>query len=168
MSKNLILLTIAGLLIFISGVTGQTAEKEKPADPEKIVIDTVKKEVEPKTEKSVIGEWIITPTKYILKGTLVFNDDGNYARSETDNKNTGSTVKGEYQIDKTQKPFAIDLCLNKCGGPGSEWTTMFGIMRFLDDGRLEIQFSSSDKRPTGFSDKTEGSTYLLTRKEVKE
>ena len=168
MSRYLTLLTGAALLLFVSGVFGQTAEKEKPAETEKIVTDSAQKAEAPPKEITVVGEWEITPNKRTLKGVLLFKDDGTYERTETDPKNVTATVKGEYIIDKTQKPCAIDLCLNKCGGAGSEWTTMFGIMRFLDDGRLELFFSPDGKRPAAFDDAAEDGVYLLTRKASKE
>ena len=115
-------------------------------------------------EQSIIGHWLITPNEARIKGTLIFNDNGTYVRIETDNKNTGYSVKGQYKINEKQNPCAIDLCLNKCSDPGSEWTTMFGILRFLDNGQVEVQFSSSGKRPNAFSQKPNLSTYLLTRK----
>lgn len=144
MSKSMIVLVIANVCLMIFGNTGQAADE--------------------RVEQSIIGHWSVTPNEVLIKGTLIFNDNGTYERIETDNRNTGSSVKGQYKINEKQTPWAIDLCMNQCGGTGSEWTTMFGILRFLDNGQVEIQFSSSSERPNAFPQKQDRGTYLLTRK----
>ena len=148
MSRSMIVLVILGGCLLIFGNTVQAADES--------------------AGQAIIGHWSIAPNQDRIKGTLIFNDDGTYERNETDKNNTSYSVKGPYKINEKQQPCAIDLCLVQCGGAGSEWTTMFGILRFLDNGQLEIQFSSSSERPKTFPQKPDLGTYLLTREAVEE
>lgn len=148
MSRSMIVLVMLSGCLLIFGNTVQAADES--------------------VGQAIIGHWSITPNEARTKGTLIFNDNGTYERIETGKDNGSYSVKGPYKINEKQHPCAIDLCVDKCSGAGSEWTTLFGILRFLDNGQLEIQFSSSSERPEAFPQKPDLGTYLLTRKAVKE
>ena len=72
--------------------------------------------------------------------------------------------KGRYELDLSTDPVRIDLCLGNCGEPGSEWTTLFGILRFHTEDRLEIRTSPDSNYPEKFSRKEcDKYTMMLTR-----
>lgn len=67
-------------------------------------------------------------------------------------------------LDASQEPYAIDLCVGECGAPGSEWTTTFGILRFISDNEAEIYFDPSGQRPVSFDNTEEANIHHITRK----
>lgn len=110
----------------------------------------------------IIGKWTITPNKRITEGSITFNSNGTYEKNEKHPDGTGTGAKGEYRLYESITPMRIDLCLDKC--PGSEWTTLFSIMRVLPDGKIEIHHSPDSKYPSDFSaDISDGYTMILTR-----
>jgi hypothetical protein len=125
-------------------------------------------EIASKKELSIIGTWAIEPNKHILEGELTFQTDGKYSKTEKGTDSSSATIKGEYEFDNSEQPITLDLCFGKCGGPGSEWTTRFGIMRFLSADKIEIRHSPTDKRPTEFTKERDEYTLILTRKAVSE
>jgi hypothetical protein len=94
----------------------------------------------------------MTPTKRVKSGTMTFYKNNTYLMEEDLQDGDRVSKKGEYKINKQTSPPRIDICLMKCGIPGSEYTTSFGIYRFLPDGRLEIRSSPDEKYPTAFKD----------------
>ena len=117
----------------------------------------------PGVEKFV-GKWNMAPNKRAQSGSIEFKANGTYEMKEKLADGTGVGTKGEFKIATVNEPFRIDLCVDKCGKPGSEWTTRFGIFRFLSDNKLEIRTSPDGKYPTEFSkDKSEEYTMVLTR-----
>ena len=119
------------------------------------------------TEQSIFqlieGTWEIAPNKRASTGSIIFND-GRYDMNEKFHDGSGVGTKGEYNLNGYVDPTQIDLCLDKCGGDGSEWTTRFGIIRVLSNEKLEIHTSPTDKHPEGFSDDTSDEyTMILTR-----
>ena len=118
---------------------------------------------EPVLEKFT-GTWNMAPNARAKSGVITFKPNGLYEKTEklVDGDKVGA--KGEFKVDLSARPFRIDLCLDQCGKPGSEWTTLFGIFRFLSDTKLEIKTSPDGKYPTGFSDdNTKALTMILTR-----
>jgi len=110
------------------------------------------------------GEWKLEPNKRSTEGSVIFSSGGTYELSERHRDGVKVGVKGEYRLDGRSSPARIDLCLNKCGAPGSEWTTRFGIIRILSDNRVEIRTSPDANYPSAFSeDKSEEYTMILTR-----
>jgi len=106
----------------------------------------------------------MAPNKRASKGSITFEKNGNYEMYEQLQDGVGVGTKGQYILNSNVTPATIDLCLDTCGKPGSEWTTRFGIIRVLSDGKLEIYTSLDDKHPSDFSDDTSGKrTMLLTR-----
>ena len=84
-----------------------------------------------------------------------------------DDQSTGSTLTGEYKFNVSGEIYAIDFCVGECGRPGSEWTTQVGILRFISEDEMEIQFSPEGKRLTQFTPKENDFYFLrLTRKKT--
>ena len=116
------------------------------------------------SKELIAGTWEIAPNKRASKGSITFDQGGTYEMNEKLQDGAGVGTKGEYKLDTGVTPEKIDLCLDKCGKPGSEWTTRFGIMRVLPDEKVEIRTSPDGKYPTGFSnDTSEEYTMILTR-----
>ena len=114
----------------------------------------------------IIGKWEIAPNKRAASGDITFDDKGNYEMNEIFHDGTGVGKKGEYKLNSDVSPVTIDICLGKCGQPGSEWTTYFGILRVLSNDKIEIYTSPTSKYPSDFPDDTKGEyTMILTRTE---
>jgi len=115
----------------------------------------------------IIGEWTLAPNKRMTGGSILFTGDGSYEMNETLHDGTGVGKKGEYRLFTESEPVRIKLCLDKCGKPGGEWTTTFGIIRLLDEGKLEICSSPEGKFPSDFPEDPASSEYsmVLTRAE---
>jgi len=167
MKKSTIIIGVMLLVCFAVTALGQTADKAQVPQTKKNSTETDKK-VEKKAEPTLIGEWTLNPNKYRKGGSITFKEDGTYSKTEWDIEGGGATIMGEYKIDLSKEPFAIDLCLNKCGGPGSEWTTQMGIFKFQKDGTVQIRTSPDKKYPTVFAEEPDMYTMILTRVEKKE
>lgn len=114
----------------------------------------------------IVGKWEIAQNKRALTGSITFDNNGRYEMNEKLHDGSGIGKKGEYKLNSDVKPIQIDLCLDKCGQPGSEWTTNFGIIRVLSNEELEIYTSPSDKHPLDFPDDTSGEySMMLTKAE---
>lgn len=111
----------------------------------------------------IIGKWAMLDENGSLKASLNFKDPHNYEMTEIHDDGTKVGRKGEYRLEAAAQPCAIDLCLEKCGAPGSEWTTRFGILRFLSEDNVEIRTSPSDTRPGGFDAADGEYTLILSR-----
>jgi len=112
----------------------------------------------------IVGKWNISPNNRSSEGSIVFDASGGYEMKETLLDGDGVATKGEYKLDDNAEPSKIDLCLGKCDNPGSEWTTRFGIVRALSNGKVEIHISSDEKYPAVFSsDPLDQYTLVLTR-----
>jgi len=115
----------------------------------------------------LIGEWIIAPMDDLKPGELIVKDGKNYSMTRWDDQGVGATITGEYQFDVSGEIFAIDFCLGECSQPGSEWTTQVGILRFISEDEMEIQFSPDGTRLTQFTPKDNDLYFLrLTRKKA--
>jgi hypothetical protein len=168
MIKGLAIIGVLNWILLTEPVFSQAAEKAKEPRPAEDTAATAVGKTEKKTEPSLIGEWNLKPGEYRTRGSITFREDGTYSKTEWDPEGVGATISGEYKIDRSREPFAIDLCLEKCDGPGSEWTTHYGIFKFRDDGTVVIQLSPDAKRPTAFADEPNLYTLILTRAEKKE
>lgn len=125
---------------------------------------SVKEGISKDVTQLVVGKWEITPNKRVSKGSITFDKNGSYAMHEQLQDGSGVGTKGEYKLNSSVTPVKIDLCLDKCGKPGSEWTTRFGIIRVLSNEKLEICTSPDGKYPSDFSDDTSSEyTIILTR-----
>lgn len=114
--------------------------------------------------KAIQHEWKLEPNKRSTEGSIIFFSNGTYELSERHHDGVKVGVKGEYRLDGKFSPARIDLCLNKCGAPGSEWTTRFGIIRILSENRVEIRTSPDASYPSAFSEDKSGEyTMILTR-----
>jgi hypothetical protein len=126
----------------------------------------VLEEINPEDAPSLlIGEWIIAPINDLKPGSLIIKDENNYSMTRWDEADQGSTITGEYKFDVSNEIYAVDFCLGGCDQPGSEWTTQVGILRFLSENEMEIQFSPDGKRLSEFTPKDNDPYFLyLTRK----
>lgn len=159
------------------GWTGERIDDASPPDIMPVTDQPIEKpaiEQQPVEELSIekpiaqliVGKWELAPNKRALTGSIVFNSNGNYELDEKFHDGTGVGTKGEYKLNSNVEPIQIDICAGICGQPGSEWTTRFGIIRVLSNGKLEIFTSPSDKHPSDFPDDTSGEyTMMLTRAE---
>jgi len=123
---------------------------------------------EPAPEKTIaqliVGKWEMAPNGRASSGDITFNSNSHYEMNERLQDGTGVGTKGEYKLNSNADPVRIDLCLDQCGQPGSEWTTRFGIMRFLSDGKLEIYTSPDGQYPSVFPADSSGDyDMILTR-----
>ena len=167
MKKGMVIIGALLWVCFAVTASGQTLEKAQAPQAEKATVDTVKI-TEEKAEPTLIGEWTLNANKYRKGGSITFKEDGTYSKTEWDIEGGGATITGEYKLDLSKEPCTIDLCLNKCGGPGSEWTTRFGIFKFQEDGTVLIITSPDKKYPPNFEEEPEMYTLKLTRPEKKE
>lgn len=99
------------------------------------------------------------------EGEAVFNADMTYMLKEIHPDGIAVTHKGQYKIDASQEPVAIDLCVGKFSNPGSEWVTTFGILRFISENEAEIHFDPSGNRPLSFDGASKQNTHRMRRKE---
>lgn len=112
----------------------------------------------------LVGKWDLAPNKRASKGSITFNKNGTYELQEKLQDGSGVGTKGEYKLTTTVTPIRIDLCVDKCDKPGSEWTTRFGIIRVLPNRKLKICTSPDGKYPLAFSDDTSNEyIMILTR-----
>ncbi len=112
----------------------------------------------------LLGEWIVADKYGTRDGEAVFKADMTYILTEIHPDGMAVTHKGEYRLDLSTEPWAIDMCLDKFSNPGSEWVTTFGILRFLSDDEAEIHFDPSGKRPSSFDEAEDKNIHRLTRK----
>ncbi|MFW6139757.1 MAG: hypothetical protein ACOC5S_00195 [Acidobacteriota bacterium] len=112
----------------------------------------------------LLGEWIVAEKYNKGEGEAVFKADMTYTLKEIHPDGLTVTHTGEYRLDASQVPCAIDLCVGKFSNAGSEWVTTFGILRFISDDEAEIHFDPSGKRPHSFEGATTENTHHLTRK----
>jgi hypothetical protein len=110
------------------------------------------------------GEWIVAGKYGQGDGEAVFRADRAYTLKEIHPDGTAVTHKGEYRLDPSAEPCAIDLCVGKFSNAGSEWVTTFGILRFVSDDEAEIHFDPSGTRPASFDGATAENTHKLKRK----
>ncbi|MBN2056505.1 hypothetical protein JW905_16390 [bacterium] len=116
--------------------------------------------------RGLVGTWLLAPNARASEGSIVFSDSGTYVLKEKHRDGTGVETKGEYILNAGVTPARIDLCLEKCGNPGSEWTTRFGIVRILASGAVEIFTSKDSHYPSAFPEDTTGEySMLLTKAE---
>lgn len=112
----------------------------------------------------LLGEWIVAGKYGTGDGEAVFKADKTYTLKEIHPDGTAVTHKGEYRLDPSVEPCAIELCVGKFSNDGSEWGTTFGILRFISDDEAEIHFDPSGKRPGSFDGAIAKNTHKLTRK----
>ena len=147
-------------------------QKEKTEQKKIEKTEECKKEETAAVEKSeditkiLIGEWNLTPNQRILEGSIVFTKEGAYEMKEKLHDETIVGNKGEYRLMTDMEPARIKLCLDKCDKPGSEWTTSFGIIRVLPDGKLEIFNSPDGKFPDAFPEDPAASEYSMVLTKV--
>lgn len=113
----------------------------------------------------LLGEWIVAGKYGTGDGEAVFKADKTYTLKEIHPDGTAVTHKGEYRLDPSVEPCAIDLCVGKFSNAGSEWGTTFGILRFISDDEAEIHFDFTIRtRPGSFDGATTKNTHKLSRK----
>ena len=165
------ILIICITMILFSGLTLLAGDNPAQTEDSAKAVQVVEKSATTTSapiETSLIGTWVYVPDKYILDGEITFNEDGTYTKSELDKDSVRAGLTAHYVLDKSSQPYKIQLCLGECGAPGSEWTTSFGIVRFLTEDSLEIKFSPDGNYPVEFSPEKERYTTFMNRKPVEE
>ena len=113
----------------------------------------------------LLGEWIVAGKYGTGDGEAVFKADKTYTLKQIHPDGTAVTHIGEYRLDPSVEPCAINLCVGKFSNAGSEWVTTFGILRFISDDEAEIHFAfTSSTRPVSFDGATAKNTHKLTPK----
>lgn len=124
------------------------------------------KQVQKSKTDTIEGKWQLSPNKRVKSGTITFYGNHTYLLEENLQDGDKISRKGEYKINSKTSPARIDICLGKCGIPGSEYTTGFGIFRFLPGGKLEIRSSPDGKYPSQFDNsKADEYTMIMMRLE---
>jgi outer membrane protein OmpA-like peptidoglycan-associated protein len=114
----------------------------------------------------IIGKWHIAENQRTVTGSIIFDENGLYEMNEKLQDGAGVGKKGEYKINQNITPCTIDICLGQCGQEGSEWVTLFSILRVLTSDKIEIHISPDGNYPSAFSDNTTDKyTMILTRTE---
>lgn len=111
----------------------------------------------------MVGEWEIAPYDGVLSGRVVFNPNGTHNTEEKHTDGHGAGRKGGYVLDISCSPARVQLCVGECGIPGSEWTTLFSIVRFHSEDSMEIRFSPDGTYPAEFAKGDDDYTMMLTR-----
>ena len=154
---------IAGILILVVlllATCGQSSDQKVDTSTQK---KNAPAEVTPVAEPNLIGEWTVISTDSTDDVGLIVREEGTYTRMVVD-----GSVTGPYDLDMTQSPYALDLCVSKCGGPGSEWTTLFCIFRFRTVDTLELRYSPTNERYKEFAENPAENTvfYFLKTTEL--
>ncbi|MBN1224788.1 MAG: hypothetical protein JXB23_16190 [Candidatus Aminicenantes bacterium] len=111
----------------------------------------------------LLGEWIVAGKYETGDGEAVFKADMTYTLKEIHPDGTAVTHKGEYRLDPSAEPCAVDLCVGKFSNAGSEWVTTFGILRFISNDKAEIHFDPSGNRLGSFDGTEAEYIHALTR-----
>lgn len=112
----------------------------------------------------LLGEWTVAGKFGTGDGEAVFRADMTYLLKEIHPDGLAVTHKGQYKLDPSQEPCAIDLCVGQFSNPGSEWVTTFGILRFISEDEAEIHFDPSGRRPGSFDVAAAENIHKITRK----
>jgi hypothetical protein len=120
---------------------------------------------ESKRESShgLVGNWKAERGNDLPAGEAEFSADGIYVLSEYIDAETKVTRKGEFVLDVLADPATIDLCLEGCNQIGSEFVTLFGIVKLVAEDSVMIQLSDSQERPSEFPTEPNRYTLILTR-----
>jgi hypothetical protein len=114
---------------------------------------------------SLLGHWQADNPDELPPGEIEFRPDHHYTMTEFRDASTRVTREGEYRLDASSVPNTIDLCLGDCEQPGAEFVTLYGIFKFDSADKAQIEFSSTDRRPTAFASEPNEYTLILTRSE---
>ena len=156
MKKRTSVMGILFLVVLWLAASGQSSDQTADTSTSK---KSAQAETTPLTDLSLIGEWTAISGDSTENVGLIIREDGTYTRTTVD-----ASVTGPYDIDTTQSPYALDLCVGKCGGPGSEWTTLFCIFRFHTADTLELRPSPTGERYKEFADEPAENTIFYLRK----
>jgi outer membrane protein OmpA-like peptidoglycan-associated protein len=118
------------------------------------------------TVEALQGTWEMAASKRVKEGRMTFYADGTYLMEERFHDGTGVSKKGEFRVDEQASPHRMDICLEKCGRPGSEFTTGFCIFRFLPEGKLEIRSSPHAEYPDRFQEE-QSDEYTMVLNKIK-
>lgn len=167
------LIVFVGALVLLAAFSGSVAadDAKKPAEttPAQKPVAPEKAEA-PKVDKAAIfSVWVIETEGEIKEGSLDLSKPGRYAQTTWDKDGSGGSIKGACVIDTTVEPMRIvEYIGDDPKAAGAEFMAAHGIFRFLDDGRLEIQWSPDEKYPKAFLEKPKKQTMFLHRAEKKE
>ena len=154
--KRTTILGVLFLVVLLLVASAQSTDQKADTSTSK---KNAPAEVTPVADPSLIGEWVTIPADSTDNIGLIVREDGTYTRAAVD-----ASVTGPYDLDTTQTPFALDLCVGECGGPGSEWTTLFCIFRFHTADTLELRYSPTGERFKEFAEEPSENTIFYLRK----
>jgi uncharacterized protein (TIGR03067 family) len=143
---RLLTLLLAGL--FAGTLPAADDKKDKPKDEETIVGVW-------KVEKLDDGSGKELPAEEVGKMRLIFSKEGKLVSRQS----FGGESKGEYKLDTSAKPKAIDITESQ--------QPTFGIYE-LDGDSLKICVGQNKTRPTDLKPDNKAGHVLLTLKRVKD
>ena len=116
-------------------------------------------------EKSIPGNWkMVSNGDGFLEATLLIDPDHNYKLNRKWPDGSTAEVKGMYELDPGTKPATLRLCMGDCNAAGSEWTSMYCIVRLGGNGLLEMVISDSGEFPNKFpGDQSSKGMYVFSR-----
>lgn len=114
----------------------------------------------------IVGNWdMVRNGDGFSEATIHFGEDLNYQLDRTWPDGSKAGVKGGYDLNPESTPATLRLCLGDCAS-GSEWTTVFCIVRNGADEMLEIYMSDSGEFPVDFpADSDSKGMYIFKRTE---
>ena len=116
-------------------------------------------------KNSMMGEWrMVSNGDGFLEATLHFDESDNYWLDRTWPDGSKAEVKGGCELNAANEPATLRLCLGDCNTAGSEWTSMFCLVRLEGNDRLEIIISGSGDFPGEFpADPDSKGMYIFER-----
>jgi hypothetical protein len=113
----------------------------------------------------MIAKWIMVSNgDGFLEATIQFDESNNYLLDRTWPDGSKAEVKGGFELNSKREPATLRLCLGDCNADGSEWTSMFCIVREGTDDMLEIYISNSGEFAAGFPDDPGATGMYLFRR----
>jgi len=159
------ILVFAGLLLISCGGPSDEPSGEATEQPAAEAPEQPTGEAARTPGFALVGEWTIDRGNDLPPGSLTLTADKKFSKVEYDDSTSAVTITGTYVFNAAGDPFTIDFIPgDDPNAAGIEYVTMYGILRFLPDDKLEIRMSTTGERPTEFEDTRTANTMILTRK----
>jgi len=112
--------------------------------------------------ENLYGAWGDTLTNSSGNG-FIFQPDGTWMLIWDGNISGGNSEKGitYFVVNFDTTPISIDLIVEN--HKSKEKGSMLGIIEFIDEDLILIEFGESEQRPTKFSDPTNSNQQVLKR-----